>query len=169
MVRASDCQCQSRMQHPSTHGNLRGARFSSVEWSTWQKPKKKCKKMSLISWSLKISASRHLNYIQFCIDSRLGTTGRSVPLSLQAMRRWREASANVLYECDWMIDCMYVIKIWKINKKSGILPPNLYLFKLILLQQHSDIIMNRKNWKDVKNIYSRFIQELNQQCIVYTV
>jgi hypothetical protein len=36
-------------------------------------------------------------------DSRLGTTGRSVPLSLEAMRRWREASANVLYECDWMI------------------------------------------------------------------
>jgi hypothetical protein len=39
-------------------------------------------------------------------DSRLGTAGRSVPLSLQAMRRWREASANVLYECDWMIVCM---------------------------------------------------------------
>ncbi len=33
------------------------------------------------------------------IDSRPDTTGRSVPLSLQAMRRWREASANVLYEC----------------------------------------------------------------------
>jgi hypothetical protein len=31
--------------------------------------------------------------------------GLSVPLSLQAMRR-RDASANVLYECDWMIACM---------------------------------------------------------------
>ena len=25
------------------------------------------------------------------------------PTEPQAMRRWREASANVLYECDWMI------------------------------------------------------------------
>ncbi len=34
---------------------------------------------------------------------------------------------NVLYECDWMNECMYVIKkIWKINKKSGIMPPNLF-------------------------------------------
>ena len=40
------------------------------------------------------------------IDYRLGTTGRSVPLSLQVMRRWREASANVLYECDCMIVCI---------------------------------------------------------------
>jgi hypothetical protein len=39
-------------------------------------------------------------------DSWLGTTGRSIPLSFQAMRRWREASAKVLYECDWMIVCM---------------------------------------------------------------
>ena len=39
-------------------------------------------------------------------DSRFGTTGRSVPLSLQVMRRWREASANVLYEYDCMIVCM---------------------------------------------------------------
>jgi hypothetical protein len=27
-------------------------------------------------------------------DSRLGTTGRCFPLSTQAMKKWREASAN---------------------------------------------------------------------------
>ncbi len=29
--------------------------------------------------------------------------GEVFPTEPQAMRRWREASANVLYECDWMI------------------------------------------------------------------
>jgi hypothetical protein len=32
------------------------------------------------------------------------------------MRRWREASAKVLYECDWMIVCM--LENMKINKKK---------------------------------------------------
>ncbi len=47
------------------------------------------------------------------------------PTEPQAMRRWREASANVLYECDWMIVLYECYKNIKINKKSGILPPNL--------------------------------------------
>ncbi len=51
----------------------------------------------------------------------------SVPLSLQAMRRWREASANVLHKCDWMIECM-LENMKNKQKKSGILPPNLYYF-----------------------------------------
>jgi hypothetical protein len=48
------------------------------------------------------------------------------PTEPQAMRRWREASVNVLYECDWMIVLYECYKNIKINKKSGILPPNLY-------------------------------------------
>ncbi len=42
----------------------------------------------------------------------------------KAMKKWREASANGdgwMY-CDWMYVCD---KNMKINKKSGILPPNL--------------------------------------------
>jgi hypothetical protein len=55
--------------------------------------------------------------------SRLGTTGRSFPLSLQAMRRWREASANgdgqilhciVLYECD---ECDVIKNMKNIQKE----------------------------------------------------
>jgi hypothetical protein len=57
-------------------------------------------------------------------DSRLGTTERSFPL-----RRWREASVNVLYECDWMI---VLYECYKINKKSGILPPNFKKFGEII-------------------------------------
>jgi hypothetical protein len=34
------------------------------------------------------------------------------------MRRWREASANVLYECDWMIVLCECYKNIKINKKE---------------------------------------------------
>ncbi len=47
------------------------------------------------------------------------------PTEPKAMRRWREASTNVLYECDWMIVLYECYKHIKINKKSGILPPNL--------------------------------------------
>jgi hypothetical protein len=39
------------------------------------------------------------------------------PTEQQAMRRWREASANVLYECDWMY-CMNVIKKYKNKQKE---------------------------------------------------
>ncbi len=35
-------------------------------------------------------------------------------------------------ECDWMNVCMYVIEIWKINKKSGILPPKPFNFEEVL-------------------------------------
>jgi hypothetical protein len=35
-----------------------------------------------------------------------------IPTEPQAMRRWREASANVLYECDWMIVLYECYKIY---------------------------------------------------------
>ncbi len=41
------------------------------------------------------------------------------------------------------------------------------IFKLRLLQHHNDSIINRKNWTGCKKY--TFIQELNQQCIVYIV
>ncbi len=39
------------------------------------------------------------------------------PTEQQAMRKWRKASANVLYECDWMIVLYECYKNIKINKK----------------------------------------------------
>ena len=39
----------------------------------------------------------------------------------RGLSKWRRI--NVLYECDGMNVCMYVIKYEKINKKSGIMPP----------------------------------------------
>jgi hypothetical protein len=47
-----------------------------------------------------------ITLLNICDFFKCRSTGRSNPLSLQAMRRWREAPANVLYECDWMIECM---------------------------------------------------------------
>jgi hypothetical protein len=43
VVRAPDCQCQKSQlgsQHPQTRWNLRGSRWSSVEYSTFKKFKK---------------------------------------------------------------------------------------------------------------------------------
>ncbi len=40
------------------------------------------------------------------------------PTEQQAMRKWRKASANVLYECDWMIVLYECYKNIKINKKE---------------------------------------------------
>ncbi len=37
------------------------------------------------------------------------------PTEPQAMRRWREASANVMYECDWMI---VLYECYQKNKKN---------------------------------------------------
>ncbi len=49
------------------------------------------------------------------------------PLSKQAMKKWREASANG-DGWMWLYECMCVCyKKWKINKKSGIMPPNIYI------------------------------------------
>jgi hypothetical protein len=44
-------------------------------------------------------------FFKFCMGDKLREKmgGEVFPTEPQAMRRWRGASANVLYECDWMI------------------------------------------------------------------
>jgi hypothetical protein len=54
------------------------------------------------------------------------------PTDPQAMRRWREASANVLYECDWMIVyCMNDIKYKNKQKEWHSATKPLGLFTLL--------------------------------------
>ncbi len=53
----------------------------------------------------------------------------------RGLSEWRWI--NVLYECDWMN--AHVIKIWKINKKSGIL--------LLLLSTVAIAVVHSQGWK----------------------
>ncbi len=76
------------------------------------------------------------------------------PLSKQAMKKWRVRPQRMATDkCDCMNVCMYVIKIWKINKKSGIMPPNIYYLGLLEFSQTIGNLLLKCSLNFVSNDY----------------
>jgi hypothetical protein len=119
---------------PASSSNLRGGRWRSVELRTLKKLKMPLTKnvygaawFSMVRCGSVGSASA---YCKAGPSSILGSAPQG-GLSHWAYKRWGNGERPQRMARDkcivwmWLNECMCVIKIWKINKKSGILPPKL--------------------------------------------